>query len=149
PKIRVLVAQGGTGPSFPLPAFEKGILQKLREIDVHSILNGDDGPDESKAIAGKLAAVEDELAKVQNSLDTKGYSETLDNRARKLEDEKRDLAADLADARLQAAHPASETWGEAQALAGLDLTDPDVRLRLRAKLRQIVATVVVLVVKRG
>jgi DNA invertase Pin-like site-specific DNA recombinase len=149
PQIRVLIPHGGSGPSFPLGVFEEAVVSMLREINVHDILNGDSGPDESREFAGRLAAVEAELAKVQASLDARGYSETLDNRARKLEDDRRTLAADLADARVRAAHPLSETWGEMQTIAGLDLADPDVRLRLRSALRRMVEVVQLLVVPRG
>ncbi len=149
PKIRVLIPHGGTGHTFPLAVFEEALICKLAEIDVHSILNGDGGPDETQALAGKLTDVEAELDKVKASLDTKGYSELLDDRARNLEDQKRQLAFDLAEARLRAAHPLSETWGEAQGLARLDLSDPDTRLRLRAALRRIVESVWMLVVPHG
>jgi hypothetical protein len=153
PRIRVLIPQGGGhSHTFPLPVFEAAVLSCLREIKPHDILNGDHEPDDTEELAGRLTAVEDELAKVRASLDRKGYSETLDDRARKLEDDKRALAADLADARLRAAHPLSEAWGEAHGLIDALANSPDpadARLRLRAKLREIVAGVWLMVVPRG
>src|SRR5262249_50827868 len=70
----------------------------------------------------------------------------------KLVDKRRALAAKLAEAQEKAAHPLSETWGEAKTLIeALDTApDPeDARLRLRTALRRIVENILVLIVPNG
>jgi hypothetical protein len=154
---RVLIntnAAEGRAPcrSFPLPTFEAAVLSLLAEIDPHEVLNGDDGPDETLALAGQLAGVEARIAELEAEL-LKGDVAALARVLRQLEDQKRDLLAGrLAAAREKAAHPLSETWGEAQTLLGaLDKApDPhDARLRLRAALRRIIDSIWLLVVTRG
>ncbi len=156
-KFSVLInrkADEGAGRAYSLPydGFERCVLSRLREIDAHEILNGDDGPDETLALAAELAGVEAELADAAAFMEANGFSATIGKRVNGLEAHKHDLAARLAEARLDAAHPLSESWGEAQTLADAidNAADPkDARLRLRAALRRIVDSVWLLVVPRG
>ncbi len=156
-KFSVLInrrADEGDGRAYSLPydGFERCVLSRLREIDAHEILNGDEGPDETLALAAELAGVEAELADAAAFMEANGFSATIGKRVNGLEGRKRDLAARLAEARLDAAHPLSESWGEAQTLADAidNAADPrDARLRLRAALRRIVDSVWLLVVPRG
>lgn len=138
--------------SIPYDPFEEAVLSLLREIDPHEILNGDQGPDETVSLAGQLAGVEAELADASAFMDANGFSLTIGKRVAALEERKRELAAELAEARHRAAHPLSESWGEAQTLAAAlkGAADPhDARLRLRAALRRIVESIWILVVPRG
>jgi DNA invertase Pin-like site-specific DNA recombinase len=152
---RVLVnSNAGEGVpcrSFPYRTFERAILECLREIDPHDILNGDSGPDETLALSGELARVEQQIAALEAELLT-GDVPALANVARQLENQRKDLAAKLAAARAKAAHPLSETWGEMQTLAdalrnAADRTDA--RLRLRAALRQVIKSIWVVIAHRG
>jgi DNA invertase Pin-like site-specific DNA recombinase len=143
--------QGAHYTSFPLATFEKAVLSQLAEIDPHDILNGDQGPDESLALAGELADVETRIAQLSAEL-LKGDVPSIAAVLRQLEDKKADLASQLADARLKAAHPLSETWGEAKSLlATLDAApDPqDSRLRLRAAMRRMIKAIWLLVISQG
>jgi DNA invertase Pin-like site-specific DNA recombinase len=138
--------------SFPFGVFERAVLGSLREIDPHEILNGDEGPDETQALAGELAAVEAAIAAVAAEMEARGDSRTLFNRLRAKEARQAELQKLLAEARRKAAHPLSESWGEAQSLIeALDnAPDPhDARLRLRSALRRLVDCVYLLVVPRG
>jgi DNA invertase Pin-like site-specific DNA recombinase len=138
--------------SFPFDTFEAAILSLLREIDPHAVLNGDSGPDESLALAGELARLEGRIAELEVELESGAEVAAAVKVLRKLEGQKRDLAAKLAEARQKAANPLSESWGEAQSLmAALDAApDPeDARLRLRSALRRIVESIWLLVVPRG
>ncbi len=154
---RVLVnarsqAGGGRAYSLPLPVFEEAVLSCLREIDPHDILNGRSGPDESLILAGQLAAVEAELALIDADVAANGYNPAAGKRSADLNVQLADLTARLAQARQEAKHPISETWGEVQTLAEALSTAPDpedARLRLRAGLRRIVSGMWVLVVPRG
>jgi hypothetical protein len=147
-------AAEGRAPSwsFPLATFEAAVLGALAEINPHEILNGDSGPDESLTLAGQLADVEGELAEAAAFMDAHGFSATIGKRVTELEARQRDLTARLAVAREKAAHPLSETWGEAQSLLGAinAAADPtDMRLRLRAALRRIIDSIWLLIVPRG
>jgi hypothetical protein len=140
----------GHARSFPLETFEEAVLSLLREIDAHQILNGDK-PDDSLALAGQLAAVEEQIAQLEAEL-VGGDVPSLARVARALEARRKDLADRLAEAREKARHPLSESWGEAQTIAGAlaDAPDPrDARMRLRNALRRIIEEVVILVVPRG
>jgi DNA invertase Pin-like site-specific DNA recombinase len=137
--------------SFPFSTFEAAVLSALKEIDPHEILNGDDAPDESLVLAGQLAAVEVRIGELEAEL-LKGDVAALARVLRHLEDQKRGLAARLAVAREKAAHPLSETWGEAKTLLGALDAAPDPQeagLRLRTALRRIVKEIWILVVPRG
>jgi hypothetical protein len=141
-----------TARTFPFATFEAAVLSELAEIDPHEILNGDDGPDEALTLARELEGVEAELADAAAFMDANGFSATIGRRVAALEARKADLAARLAEAREKAAHPLSETWGQAQSLVGLvdGASDPaDVRLRLRAALRRMVDSIWLLVVPRS
>jgi DNA invertase Pin-like site-specific DNA recombinase len=142
----------GKANSFPLETFERSIFGMLKEINPHDILNGDQGPDETIVLAGELARVEASIAALIADMDEHGESPSLMKRVRDKEAQQRELSAKLAEARQKAAHPLSESWGEAQTL--LDAIDraPDkeeARLRLRAALRRIVEEIRLLVVPRG
>jgi hypothetical protein len=142
----------GKAFSFPLATFEGAIFSHLREIDPHEILNGDSGPDETIALAGELARVEASIATLNADMDEHGESPALMKRVRDKEVQQRELSAKLAEARQKAAHPLSESWGEAQTLLEALDAAPDqeeARLRLRAALRRIVDEIRLLVVSRG
>jgi DNA invertase Pin-like site-specific DNA recombinase len=151
---RALVASGrreGRTPasSFPVPVFEAAVLSCLREIDPHSILNGDRPPDETTALAAEAAGVEAEVAKLGADLDANGYSKVLSEQVRRQEARLADLNARLAEARQRAAHPVSEAWGECRTLIDVLENSPDpadTRLRLRAAIGRIVDGVWLLVV---
>jgi DNA invertase Pin-like site-specific DNA recombinase len=137
---------------FPLVPFEEAILRLLSEIDPHSILNGDAGPDETLTLGAQLAVVEDAIKTIDAELDRRGESPTLYERLRKKEAHKKELTEQLAAAREKARHPLSETWGEAQTLmaALAKAPDPrDARLRLRAAFRRMIDCIILLVVRRG
>jgi hypothetical protein len=138
--------------TFPFVPFEAVILGKLREIDPHSILNGDQGPDESLTLAGKLAGVQSELSEAVSFMNENGFSVAIGKRIADLESRSQDLTDRLAAARQKAAHPLSETWGEAKTLLdAIESADDsrDARLRLQTALRRIVESIQVLVVPRG
>jgi DNA invertase Pin-like site-specific DNA recombinase len=137
--------------TFPFRTFEAAVLGALAEIDPHEILNGDTPPDESLVLAGQLAAVEGKITELEAEL-LRGDVQALARVLRKLEEEKRDLAQRLAQARQKAARPLSAAWGEAQTLVGALGAAPDpleARLRLRSVLRRIVDGIWLLVVARG
>jgi DNA invertase Pin-like site-specific DNA recombinase len=139
------------GVTFPYPAFERGVLSMLAEVDPAEVLGRDDAPGEVAVLSGELARVEGSIAAVAGELEN-GESPTLFARLRALEARQGELTARLAAARQQAAHPAAEAWGEAKGLMGLidDAADPDgVRVRLRTALRRVVQGIWVVFASRG
>jgi DNA invertase Pin-like site-specific DNA recombinase len=153
---RLLVAYSaedarGKLQSFPLDIFERSVLSLLRELDPHDILNGDSGPDETQVLAGQLERVEASIAMIVEEMNRNGESPVLFGQLRLREEEKRQLVQQLTEARQKAAHPLSESWGEAQSLMAIldNSADPtDTRLRLRAALKRIVSEIWILVVPR-
>src|SRR5262249_6577242 len=138
--------------SLPYDVFERAGFSLLREIDPHEILNGDKPPDETKALAAELADVEAEIAEASAFMDANGFSAAIGRRVTQLEEQQRDLAARLLEAREKAVYPLSESWGEAQGLMGIldEAPDPrEARLRLRSAFRRIVESAWLLVVPRG
>jgi hypothetical protein len=154
--VRILLntnsAERGTPAySFPLPTFEAAVLRMLKEISPREILAADSGPDETIPLSAELASVEAKIADLEAEL-LKGDVSAIGNVLRRLEARQRELAEQLAAACEEAAHPLSESWGEAQTLTcALEKANDnkDVRLRLRAALRRIVDEIRLLVVPRG
>ena len=144
---------GGPAWSFPYPAFEQAIVSLLREIDHRHILPGNRKSEELAVKSGELKRVESRLAEVGDALlDGSGNVKVLAQAAQKLEDRKKELAAQVSVLRREVAHPQSESWGAAQSLmAALDSApDPEAaRLRLRAEVRRVITEIWVLVVPRG
>lgn len=138
--------------SFPFDVFEQAILCCLRGINPNDILEGNNEPDETLTLGSELALVESELAEAGAFMDANGFSTTIGKRVTVLEARKRDLVEKLAVAKQKAAHPVSESWGEAQTLIGALDTAPDqddARIRLRGVLRRVVESIWMFVVPRG
>jgi hypothetical protein len=138
--------------TFSQVTFEVAVLSRLRELDPHTVLNGDQGPDRSIVLAGELAGVEHELADASAFMEAHGFSATIGKRITGLETRKNDLAEQLAQARQEAAHPLSESWGETHAIIDALARAPDprnARLRLRSALQRIVSSIWLVIVPRG
>jgi hypothetical protein len=141
----------GACRSFPLPVFEAAVLSRLREIDPHEILNGDQRPDETLVLSGELARVDARIAELEAELE-RGDVAALARMLRRLEEQKGNLVKQLDAAREKAANQLSESWGEAQSLAEALNTAPDpqdARLRFRSALRRIADSMWLLVVPRN
>jgi hypothetical protein len=124
----------------------------LREINPQEILNGDREPDDSLALGGEWSRLESSLAAINAEMDEHGESPALFKRLREKEARQKEVAKLLDEASKRAAHPLSETWGEAQTLLSAleSAADQDeARLRLRAALRRMLDEVWVLVVPRA
>jgi DNA invertase Pin-like site-specific DNA recombinase len=147
-------AAGAKAVSFPLAAFERAVLSRLREIDPREILPDTGGAaDRVLTLTGRLAEVEARLAQVQAKIEGDGGDlDVLVKAARSLSDKREGLTAELAEAGREAASPLASAWGEYGSLVDvLDAAaDPaDTRLRLRAALRRMVTGIWCLFVGRG
>jgi DNA invertase Pin-like site-specific DNA recombinase len=137
--------------SFPYETFQRAVLSMLREVDPREVMGNADAPDETLVLAGELARVEGRIGEMEAEL-LDGDVPALARVLRQLERQKQDLAEKLAAARQKAAHPLSESWGQARSLIGaLDAApDPaDALVRLRSALRRVIESVWVLPVARG
>jgi DNA invertase Pin-like site-specific DNA recombinase len=146
-------AHAGRAPyySFSAVTFEAAILSLLAEVDPREVLGEEDGPDEVMVLSGEKAQIESRIAELEAEL-LRGDVAALAKVLRQLEARNRDLASKLAEARQQAAHPLSESWGECKSLLTAlgNAPDPaDARLRLRAALRRVVEGIWLLIVPRG
>jgi DNA invertase Pin-like site-specific DNA recombinase len=158
-KVRRLVSHralsrvaGAHHVAFPLDTFEAAILSCLREIDPAEILtSADRGADQTLPLAGRLAELQAEVEKVKARLQAR-YSDAVADVLERHEAEAKVVAAELAQARQQAASPLSEAWGEFPTLLDALKAAPDpeaARLRLRSALRRIAGGIWCLFVDRG
>jgi DNA invertase Pin-like site-specific DNA recombinase len=151
--MNLAAAEGrGRGYSFPLEPFEQALFSRLREIDPHSILNGDAGPDETFVLSSEQTRIEARIAEIEAELEAGGPVPELARVLRRRHEERADIVKRLAAARRKASFPLSEAWGATHSLLeAIDAApDPrDVRLRLRAAVNRIIASVWLLVVPRG
>src|SRR5262249_45349748 len=107
---------GSVRASFPYVAFEEAVLSLLKEIDPREVLGQQTEPDELLVLSGELSAVEAAIAALEADLDDHGESPRLFKRLREREAQQRELAEKVSQARARAAHPLSESWGDAQSL---------------------------------
>jgi DNA invertase Pin-like site-specific DNA recombinase len=148
----VLGVDGCRMASFPLGTFERAAFSCLREIDPREILpDHNQGEDKALALEGRLADVQDEIAKLKARLAVR-YSDAVADVLERREDEWKALEQELKDARQEEAMPLADAWRDYPTLLdALDnAADPtDARLRLRAAVRRMVQEVWMLVVSRG
>jgi hypothetical protein len=140
--------RGAVRAPFPYGPFEEAVLSLLREVDPREVLGQADGPDEVMVLEGRLRTTEDNVAAVNAALDKHGESPEMLARLAKRAAERDRAAAELAAARARAAHPLSESWGEAKTLLEA-LKGKKARLRFRAVVRRLVKEARVLVVQRS
>jgi len=141
--------------TFPVPAFEYGVLSCLREIDPADILRSPaPAGDTAASIAGRLAAVDERLRELEDQL-TEGGGDgvgVLARAARTLEAKRAVLEDQLNAARAAEVTNAHTSWGECRTLidALAAAPDPDAaRMRLRSALRRVVRRIDLLVMKNG
>jgi DNA invertase Pin-like site-specific DNA recombinase len=141
----------GDSASFPFFTFEAALLACLREVDPRELLPEEGGADEARRLSAEVDALQADIDAMSASLGRK-YSEALDAVLRRKEDRKKQVVAELAEARLRAADPVAEAWDEVKGLLGALDTAPDrtaALLRLRAVLRRIIDRIDLLVVPHG
>jgi DNA invertase Pin-like site-specific DNA recombinase len=133
--------------SFPYQVFEDAILGLFREINPADV-RAEEPAAESVALTGELAGVEQRMRRLEDELTEGGADIPALVRAMKtLEEKRQDLLRRRALAQQKEANPPGAAWAEAQTL--LDVAqDEAARLRLRALLRIIIASMYILVVRR-
>jgi hypothetical protein len=137
--------------SFPLTAFERTVLQALKEVDPQEILPGERVDDKEATLKAELAHVQEQLSAIQEEL-LKGHSPRLFDICRQLERQEQQLTTELAGAQENKARPASKDFAMSKQLLKIldNAPDPDdVRLRLRSVLRRLISEIWLLVVPAG
>jgi DNA invertase Pin-like site-specific DNA recombinase len=138
--------------SLPYEVFESAILSQLREVDPRTVLDEENDPDEEvSAIRTELRGIKADLVELGAALDRK-VTATLLAAAERKEDRKAALEARLAEVEDRAEHPLSAVWSELPSLLAVLENAPDkreARVRLRDAVRDIVASMHLLVVPRG
>ena len=140
--------------SFPLATFEAAVFSRLAELDPREIIpEQGEGGNAVLELSGKLAAAEGQLARVKAQL-VEGDADVsaLMDAVRQLEARRKETADDLAAARMAAANPLAESWGDARGLIETLAAAPDqreARVRLRAAVARIVESVQCVFVRNG
>lgn len=78
---------------FPVQPFDQAVLETICSVEWFP--KGQDEPDDSEAIQGRIGEIDKRLAKLTDLMTTSGDIDTLAVAARKLEDEKRGLKVQL------------------------------------------------------
>jgi hypothetical protein len=145
----------GRGPEFysiPYYGFEEEVLKRLKEIDPAAILpDTDKAPSSASVHRAELKNCRDDIAKYKEEL-RGGFSKTLVALLREAEEREVTLANDLQDELARTAKPLAKSWDELPSLIDFiqKAPDPDAaRLKLRAALRAVVESGVLLIVKHG
>jgi DNA invertase Pin-like site-specific DNA recombinase len=151
---RVLLAKkavenGSKVYGFDFDIFERAVLSMLKEINPREILGDVPGQNEIVELSIELENVRAQQEAVSTELLLRKDAKTLAKVLDRLDAQEKELQEQLDLLRQKAAHPAGEQWGEAMSLIdALDLA-PDkkeARLKLRGLLRQLVASIWILVV---
>jgi hypothetical protein len=138
---------GGTWSSFNATVFEAAVLAKLVELKAADVMPEADGSGAVVRLSALYAAKENELREFQKEIDgDPKLLKTLKPTLLRLDAEREQLAAELAEAQREAASPLAETWGEFKSVAELLAKDggDDLRLRCRAAIRRLVESITVL-----
>jgi DNA invertase Pin-like site-specific DNA recombinase len=107
--------KGAQWRAFPLETFQDGILSQLQELKASDLFS-DPGAGKAKEIGDRLREVEKRLTVALAKFEADPESPTWADRVSQYDREKRALVKELAEARLEAAHPLSGSWEEAVAL---------------------------------
>lgn len=159
--INRLSAEGRAAcKSFPYSTFERGVLAQLAELDVRDVV-GDEPADDALAVArNELAHVTQRITELTEEIRRGGPVAALAGLVREHEERAAVLRERVDAAETAAAVPVADAWAAARAiltatpdagtgdgrdalravLGALDGPDPtDVRVRLRAAVRRVVA----------
>jgi hypothetical protein len=139
--------KGSKFVTFPFDVFTDAVLQCLKEVDARDILPSNGHEDRVLALSKQLAGVEAEIEKVKVRLE-KSYSDGVADVLQRHEARRKKIAADLADARQEAASPLGAAWGDCGSLLAA-LRTADDRVKLRSVLRRITESIWCLFVARG
>lgn len=137
--------------SFPMETFEAAVLNCLEEIKPEEII-GNRTPDEVDSLENELICVKNELKESGKNLQEHGFSTTLAEHIRYLENKQKDLQIRLDQLEQSAPDVLRGSWEDCHNLLTVlqDADKPEeVRLRLQSVLRRILTRINLLVVHHG
>ncbi|HJZ57857.1 MAG TPA: hypothetical protein VKE74_23055, partial [Gemmataceae bacterium] len=133
--------RGDSGTSFPLPAFERGILSALAELDPRELFDKDEGPDEVAELSARIARIDTQLRALVNMFDEDEVIPEVADKVRAKNAERAKLVELLDQARARAASPRSAAWGTCQGIIE-ELDKAGDQRELRVRLRQVLARII-------
>jgi DNA invertase Pin-like site-specific DNA recombinase len=142
--VRAKSGSGGEWSSFPAGVLELAILSKLVELKASDVLPETDQGGEVVRLGSLCAAKESELREFRREIDEDPrLLKTLKETIIRLETEREQLAAQLAEAQREVASPLGEAWGQFRGVAELiaEDTSEELRLRCRTALRRLVESI--------
>jgi DNA invertase Pin-like site-specific DNA recombinase len=150
-------AEGGAKAApcyqFPLAVFERAVLGAILEINPKDVLPEQPSDvDPVAVLQTDLDGLDAELASAAAFMEANGFSPTIGKRIKDLEMEREILAVKLLEAKVHAASPVETAWAEYGSLLDAINKAPDAtdaRIRLRAAMRRVVDSILVMVVARG
>jgi DNA invertase Pin-like site-specific DNA recombinase len=152
--IPVAAKQGKGTPwtSFPARPLEDAVVSRLVEVRSADVFGTDDAGRRVESLSGRVAEAEARVKFYRDRCDeSEDAAAVFADKAVEWEGRRKALAAELADARRQAANPMTEIWGEFRSLAELMAADPsdELREKVRSALRRAVETIHCLFTGRG
>ncbi|MCU0703747.1 MAG: recombinase family protein [Fimbriiglobus sp.] len=138
--------------SYPLAAFDSGLLSLLREVDPRDVMPRPVGSDPVAAVVAERTRLAARITELQEELVAGGEVRSLAAALRRLESELAAADARLVEVRRAGAGELAGAWDEARGLLGALETAQDphaARVRLRSAIRRVVERIWVVVVPRG
>lgn len=154
PTIISVAAKEGRGVgwvSFPAWPFEEAILSKLVEVKASDIEPDGDAGQRIEVLAGRITEIDSLVKRWTAKMEDPAIVDTVAAKLGELNQKRKAVTAELAQAQREAASPVPEAWGEFRGLADLLRKDnsDDVRIKVREALRRAVEGVICLFVVRG
>lgn len=135
--------RGTVWTSYPAGPFEEALLGRLAEVKPADVFGADDTARKVDAIDGRLTEVDALIAKWRAKMDDESITDLVAEKLSELNIRRKALAAELAQARQEAADPASGAWERFHSLSDVLRQNPsdDVRAQVRAALRRAIESV--------
>ncbi|MBA4062769.1 MAG: hypothetical protein C0501_03515 [Isosphaera sp.] len=146
-----LVERPQLPPRRPAVPLERGLRSRLAEVRAEEVAGSASPADRVEGLAGREAELDRLVALWAAKMDDPAIADLVAAKLVEFQGKLAAVTADLDAARLEAATPAGEAWGEFRSLAGTDpAADTDeARVRMRAARRRAVASVHCLFAGRG
>ena len=149
--MATLQGRGAKWSSFPVHEFETGLLSRLRELTAKDLEQSNDAENKIEVIEGRLRECDLLIVQWKAKMNNPAIVDLVAEKLGELNTERKQLVADLENAKREAASPLSDALDELNTLAGVLAKDnsEETRLKVRAAIRKIVTGVWVLLVKNG
>lgn len=144
--VGAAIGDGGAWASFSAGVFEAAMLESLAEVKAVDVLPGATSGRKVERLSRRLEELERLYQKVAGKISDPDLFDAFAPKLKGVGAERTKVAAELAEAQLEAKNPASEAWGTFRNLAGaVAAGGTEARERLRSHLRKTVSEITVLV----